>query len=60
MSDDKPAITWSPQKIKKLKREYKAAVDAKKDVFTFEDHAFVVGYAKYLIEYVEDCFSRAK
>ena len=46
-------IMWSPPKLKKFKRAYKAAVGTKADTFNFEGDEFVVGYAKYLIEYLE-------
>lgn len=39
-------------KFKELKRAYKKAVAEKKDVFSLEGHLLVIGYAKYLIQYL--------
>lgn len=46
-------MRFSKADLKRLKVAYKQAVDAGQDQFTFDGHEFVVGYAKYLIEYLE-------
>ena len=66
MSD--PVITWTYPKLRRFKRAYKAALvreldnalaaRPKIDVFLFDGHEFVAGYAKYLIEYLESRFRR--
>lgn len=43
-------ITWDQAKLKRFRRAYK---NAKTEVFEFEGAEFVVGYAKYLIEYLD-------
>jgi len=50
---DKVTISWDRAKLERFKQAYKKAVDARSDTFTFDGHDFVVGYAKYLIEYLE-------
>lgn len=41
---------WDRAKLKRFRRAYK---NAKTEVFEFEGAEFVVGYAKYLIEYLD-------
>jgi len=36
-----------------FKIDYNKAIEEGKETFTYEDEEFVVGYAKYLIEYLE-------
>jgi hypothetical protein len=50
-------ITWTAAKLKRFKVAYQAAGLAGSDTFVFDDNEFVVGYAKYLIEYLESLFS---
>jgi len=52
-----PTITFTPEKLKQLKEEYKTAELAGKDSFMFNgEHELIVGYAKYLIQYLETQF----
>jgi len=46
-------ITWDRALLEKLRIAYTRAVNAGHDEFTFQDHVVVVGYAKYLIEYLD-------
>jgi hypothetical protein len=46
-------ITFTPEKLQLFKAAYQLAVDAHVDTFRFDDKEFVVGYAKYLIEYLD-------
>ncbi len=46
-------ITWDRALLEKLRIAYTRAVTAGHDEFTFQDHVIVVGYAKYLIEYLD-------
>jgi hypothetical protein len=46
-------ITFTPEMRDGLRVEYKKAVDADVDTFTFEDKDYFVGYAKYLLEYLD-------
>lgn len=41
-------------KFKELKKAYINATTEKKDIFEIDGHQFVVGYAKYLIEHLEN------
>lgn len=50
---DNEMISFTPRKIKRLKRAYKLALGLGLEVFTFEDHEYDIGYAKYLLEYLE-------
>lgn len=49
-------IQFTPEKLRKLKKLYKAHEGSPKDSFLFEDQEINVGYAKYLIEYLEQVF----
>jgi len=46
-------ITWDRDLLEKFRKLYTRAVNAGHDEFTFQDHVIVVGYAKYLIEYLD-------
>lgn len=52
-------ISWDVDKLKRFKRAYARALEDKLEVFAFEGHDFVPGYAKYLIEYLEDMMRKA-
>ena len=54
MSEQDKTITYTPDKLKRLKAAYELHKDAGKDaVFEFDGEQYVVNYAKYLIEYLE-------
>jgi hypothetical protein len=63
-SEPKPAqesqesINFTPDMLARLKRTYKAAEAVQADTFIFEGRTFVLGYAKYLIEYLEEVFRK--
>jgi hypothetical protein len=46
--------------FKRFKLAYKRASDAKAEVFLFDSNWFDVGYAKYLIEYLEPKFKSVR
>jgi len=48
-----PNITWDKAKLARFKLAYAEHKGDSANVFSFEGHQFVVGYAKYLIEYLE-------
>jgi len=39
--------------VKRLKTRYQQAIDNAEQDFIFENHEYVTGYAKYLLEYLE-------
>jgi hypothetical protein len=49
-------IQWTRPKLERLKEEYEKHKGDREATFTFDGHVFVVGYAKYLIEYLEQQF----
>ncbi len=49
-------ITFTPAKMRQLKALYEQACDEKQETFLFEGHEMLIGYAKYLIEYLESRF----
>lgn len=51
-------VSWSREDLKNLKAEYAKAKEGKQKQFKFRDIDLVTGYAKYLIEYLEDEFKR--
>jgi hypothetical protein len=61
MSDEsRKVIQFTPESLRVLKREYKKAVKAGKDSFFFNGSELLVGYAKYLIEFLEAAFKDRK
>jgi hypothetical protein len=50
----------SKDSFKTLKKEYNKAVESKLNSFIFQDKEIVTGYAKYLIEYLENEFKDGK
>ena len=53
MSDGYTYVAWTSDKLKELRKAYKQAKDADVESFVFEGHELLMGYAKYLIEYLE-------
>lgn len=55
MAGERKMITWTPAMAKRLKTAYAEAckTKTKDETFMFDGHEFVLGYAKYLIEYLE-------
>ena len=51
-------IEFTPEKLKRFKKAYNKAVEDNNDVFTFSNHEFVVGYAKYMIEYLDSQYAQ--
>jgi hypothetical protein len=50
-------VKFTPEKVQKLKAALKKAQEAGKgrhDVFTFDGVEYVVGYAAYLVEHLEN------
>jgi hypothetical protein len=47
-------ITWNGPKLQRMKDAYDRAKATGRDQFNFEGNRYVTGYAKYLIEYLED------
>jgi hypothetical protein len=47
------AVTYTAEKVARLKRAYVAARKAKQDSFTFEGHEYLTSYAHYLLEFLE-------
>lgn len=45
-------INWTRPKLEQFRAEYSKHPD-RDATFMFEGHEFLVGYAKYLIEYLE-------
>jgi len=46
-------MEWTIDKLKRFERVYKKHMQDRHATFTFEGNVFVVGYAKYLIEYLK-------
>lgn len=51
-------INFTPKKYKDLQVTYNKAVDDKKEVFVFNSKQFFIGYAKYLLQYLETKFKK--
>jgi hypothetical protein len=50
-------INFDRIKLKALKKKYTEAVKDNKETFIFEGNEFLVSYAKYVIEYLENKLS---
>jgi hypothetical protein len=57
MSEELPQVEWTRDKLKRFKKAYQRATQDGREVFEFEGHEFIPGYAKYLIEYLEGVLS---
>jgi hypothetical protein len=51
------SIQFTRAKVRALRKAYEATDG---ETFTFEGHEFLVGYAKYLLEYLEGEIKRGK
>jgi len=55
-------IEWTPEKLKRFKTAFSQAQEIEKktgeDEFEFDGFEFVLGYAKYLIEYLDQRFGK--
>lgn len=63
MDGDPVMVNFTPDKLRRLKIEYRKALEGglgRDEFFEFEGHTYVVGYAKYLIEYLEMRFGKRK
>lgn len=54
MSNDRKMIEFDVRKLKRFKLAYKIAVADGVDHFTFEGDDYLVDYARYAIEYLEE------
>ena len=60
MSNQWATVSWTPEKLGEFKDEYAKHQRDHMATFTFDDHKFVVGYAKYLIEHLERNFGETQ
>ena len=51
-----PMLEFSRKRFERFKVAYEKAVADKLEQFTFDGHAFVTGFAKYVIEYLTQNF----
>ncbi len=51
-------VNFTPEKLRRLKVAREEAVQAKKDSFVLDGDEYDVGYAKYLIEFLEEKFGQ--
>ncbi len=49
---------FTKPKLEEFKAEYTKAINEDKSEFIFEGKIFIIGYAKYVIEYLEFEFSK--
>ena len=55
---DWPCISFTFKEFNAFKKEYEKVKDNKDFIFDFKGHKFLVGYAKYLIQYLEGRFKK--
>lgn len=49
-------IDWTRPMLERFKKAYKEANDRNADTFVFDGRGFLIGYATYLIEFLEGEF----
>lgn len=60
MSDDRPVIRWTTDKLAKFAQTAAVAQAKDQKQFVFDGYDFDLGYAKYLIEYLNSQFNAQK
>ena len=53
-----PTMTFDPARLERFRRARNEAQAADQDSFEFDGHPFLVRYADYLIEYLDDNIRR--
>lgn len=48
-----PTVEFDKAKLKRLKQAYQKAINNDQEIFLFDNNELLVGYSKYLIEYLE-------
>lgn len=60
--DDRASVIFTPEKLRRFKRALSRARERQQetgaDVFAFEGNDYVIGYARYLVEYLERVLGR--
>ncbi len=51
-------VKFTQESLVRFKAAYEKAVADKQEQFTFEGNEFILGYAKYAIEYLEGEFAK--
>lgn len=59
MPKSKP-IEWNFSRMQKFRSNYNTALEEEQSTFYFLDHKIDIGYARYLLEYLEDKFKDQK
>ena len=54
----KPTMTFDPARLERFRQARNEAQAANQDSFEFDGHPFLVRYADYLIEYLDDNIRR--
>ena len=49
-------VNWTPVKLALFRKEYDNALAKNKISFKWNEHEYLVNYAKYLLEYLEGRF----
>ena len=53
-----PTMTFDPARLERFRQARNEAQAADQDIFEFDGHPFLVRYADYLIEYLDDNIRR--
>lgn len=56
--DDRPMLSFTPESAQEFKTQYLLAQKAGAEVFNWRGFPILVGYAKYLTEYLEMQFGK--
>jgi len=58
-NDENATVSWTAEKRDKFKAAWKAADDAEKESFIFDENEYLVTYGRYLVEYLDNVFGEA-
>lgn len=56
-SNSSVTIKWTRPLLEQFKKDFALAEQENRDVFIFNDHGYTVGYAYYLISFLEGTLS---
>ena len=51
-------ITWTPEKLARLRAAFATATAEGRETFRIDGNVLVVGYAKYLIQHLDNQFAK--
>ena len=59
-NSEQTTLNFTPDSLEEFKKVFKEAKESKEHYFFFEGNEYFLGYAKYLIEHLENQFNPLK